>query len=65
MWWKHNKRVQWIHSSMRVHIYIHSHYGDLLVQNFLDVALEEKLEGMIDRDWVSLEKRACEAASVA
>ena len=30
---------------------------DLLVQNFLDVALEKWLEGMMDWEWLSLEKR--------
>ena len=32
-----------------------------MVQNFLDVALEERLEGMTDREWSSLKKRACVA----
>ena len=32
---------------------------DLLVQQELDLALEKKLEGMTDRAWSSLEKRAC------
>ena len=31
------------------------------MQNFLDVALEEKLEKMSKRDWLSLKKRACAA----
>ena len=34
---------------------------DLLVQNFLDVALEERSEGMMDTKWSSLENRACSA----
>ena len=34
---------------------------DLLVQNFLDVALETKPEEMSKGDWLSLEKRACAA----
>ena len=32
---------------------------DLPVQNFLDVALEKKPEEMLERDWLSLEKKAC------
>ena len=32
---------------------------DLLVQNFFDVALEAKPKEMSERDWLSLEKRAC------
>ena len=32
---------------------------DLLVQADLDHTLEEKLEGMMDRQWMSLEKKAC------
>ena len=32
---------------------------DLLVQADLDQALKEKLEGMTDRQWMSLEKKAC------
>ena len=34
---------------------------DLLVQNFFDVALEEKPEEMLKRDWLSLQKRTCVA----
>ena len=32
---------------------------DLLVQADLDQALDEKSEGMTDRQWASLEKKAC------
>ena len=32
---------------------------DLLVQADLDQALDEKPEGMTDRQWASLEKKAC------
>ena len=34
---------------------------DLLVHNFLDLALEERPKGMTDREWSSLGKRACAA----
>ena len=34
---------------------------NLLVQNFLDVALKEKSKEMSERDWLSLEKRTCAA----
>ena len=32
---------------------------DLLMQADLDQALDDKLEGMTDRQWASLEKKAC------
>ena len=34
---------------------------DFLVQYELDRALEERSDGMLDRQWMSLEKRACAA----
>ena len=32
---------------------------DLLVQHELDLALEERYEGITNRQWMSLEKRVC------
>ena len=34
---------------------------DLLIQHELDLALEERSDGMSDKDWKFLEKRACAA----
>ncbi len=34
---------------------------DLLVQNYLDSVLEDRPEGMTEKEWFSLEKRACAA----
>ena len=32
---------------------------DLLVQLSLDLALEDRPDGMTDKQWISLEKKAC------